>query len=216
MTSIKKYFIQLGILSVLFFLGLLSLTQIDKDYGAGVPHIDPIHDERGKSEPDSLTKDKGYIGHKRALRRQHRKLRMGRLDPENVFENFHQARAVHQLRWGHASQVMLSSRLRGEIKKYVNANRHNVHFIGRRAPILSRHDLQCLLMSQTSRLTLDGKEEPFSSHGWETLVPDTPLQELYGENLKTCAVVSSAGAILNSGLGKEIGEFVYRGWRTVC
>lgn len=211
MTSNMKYFKHLGILSfVVFFLGFLSFTQIDEDYGTSIPYAS-VQDKQGQSRPESLKKNYSYISHMRKLRRQQRKLNMGRWDLEDMQDDFSQARAVvSQLRWGRVSQLMLSSRLQGEIKKYVDANRHNVNFVGHRLPFLSRHDLLCQLRNQMFRLTLDGKEEPFSSQGWQTVVPDSPLEDLFGANLKTCAVVSSAGAILNSSLGKDIGESVYR------
>lgn len=53
---------------------------------------------------------------------------------------------------------------------------------------------------------MDGTEEPFSNLGWAQLVPSVPLQELRTSPYQRCAVVTSAGAVLNSVLGREIGE----------
>lgn len=50
---------------------------------------------------------------------------------------------------------------------------------------------------------MDGTEEPFSNLGWAQLVP---LQELRTSPYQRCAVVTSARAVLNSVLGREIGE----------
>lgn len=120
------------------------------------------------------------------------------------------ASVVQQLWQGSVSAGMLSPRLQRAMKEYMNANKHHVSFTGHRRAKQSAKELLCQMKTQARLKTVDGSEEPFSSLGWARLVPSLPLEQLYrqqGKNsFKTCAVVTSAGAILRSRLGKEIGE----------
>ncbi|CAK6959229.1 beta-galactoside alpha-2%2C6-sialyltransferase 2 [Scomber scombrus] len=79
---------------------------------------------------------------------------------------------------------------------------------GHRKAAQSAKELVCQMKAQAQLRTVDGLEEPFASLGWARLVPSLPLDQLYRRqdksSFKTCAVVTSAGAILHSGLGKEI------------
>lgn len=117
---------------------------------------------------------------------------------------------VQQLWRGRVSADMLSPRLQRAMKEYMNANKHHVFYTGQRSVTLRAKELLCQMKTKARLKTVDGSEEPFSSLGWAQIVPSLPLEELYrqqGKNrLKTCAVVTSAGAILRSRLGKEIGE----------
>lgn len=119
--------------------------------------------------------------------------------------------SVIQRLWrGPVSAGMLSPRLQRAMKDYVSANKHRVSYVGLRQATRSAKQLLCQVKEQAQLRTVDGSEQPFSSLGWARLVPSVPLENLHQgtgrSRFRTCAVVSSAGAILRSGLGKEIGE----------
>ncbi|KAF0871549.1 SIAT2 sialyltransferase, partial [Crocuta crocuta] len=84
---------------------------------------------------------------------------------------------LHRLWKGNVSSKMLNPRLQKAMQDYVSANKHGVRFRGRRAAGLSRAELLCALRSRV---------------------------RLHPRGLRSCAVVMSAGAILNSSLGEEI------------
>ena len=116
------------------------------------------------------------------------------------------SRALLRRLWkGDASARMLHPRLQKAMGAYLRANKHGVRFRGRRASGRSRTELLCALRGRVQVRTLDGTEPPFSALGWRALVPPVPLSRLLPRGLRTCAVVTSAGAILNSSLGEEIG-----------
>ncbi|XP_026860496.2 beta-galactoside alpha-2,6-sialyltransferase 2b [Electrophorus electricus] len=120
------------------------------------------------------------------------------------FEFFSEGRqAVHALWKGQASADMLSFRLQEAKKSYTGINPHNVTYTGSMVAQRGTQDLLCQLKRQQLR-TVDGTEEPFAKLGWRQLVPGKPLQQLRDTPYRTCAVVTSAGALLRSSLGKEI------------
>lgn len=126
-------------------------------------------------------------------------------------EEYHFSRSgsvVHRLWRGRVSAGMLSPRLQRAMKEYINANKHNVLYKGHRRAAQSAKELLCQMKAQARLRTVDGSEQPFASLGWTRLVPSLPLEAQHRRHdqssYKTCAVVSSAGAILRSGLGKEI------------
>lgn len=124
---------------------------------------------------------------------------------------FSKSASVVQRLWrGRVSAGMLSPRLQRAMKDYVSANKHHVSYKGHRRAAQSAKELLCQMKVQARLRTVDGSEQPFSSLGWARLVPPLPLEQLRGQqeqsSFKSCAVVTSAGAILRSGLGKEIGE----------
>lgn len=130
-------------------------------------------------------------------------------DLENYY--FSKSISVVQRLWrGRVSAGMLSPRLQRAMKDYVTANKHHVSYRGRRSPSQTAKELLCELKGQARLQTVDGTEQPFSSLGWARLVPSLPLDQLHKRpeqgSFNSCAVVTSAGAILRSGLGKEIGE----------
>nr|XP_057937913.1 beta-galactoside alpha-2,6-sialyltransferase 2 [Doryrhamphus excisus] len=118
------------------------------------------------------------------------------------------ALVVKRLWQGRMSADMLNPRLQRARNEYVKANKHHVVFKGPRRASQSAKELLCQMKAQAPLSTVDGSEQPFSSFGWARLVPSLPLEQLYKtqgrSSFRTCAVVSSAGAILRSGLGKEI------------
>ncbi|XP_006883895.1 PREDICTED: beta-galactoside alpha-2,6-sialyltransferase 2 [Elephantulus edwardii] len=111
---------------------------------------------------------------------------------------------LYRLWKGNVSSKMLNPRLQKAMRDYLNTNKHGVRFRGKREGRLSREQLLCELRSRVHVRTLDGKEAPFSALGWERHVPKVPLSQLHPRGLGSCAVVMSAGAILNSSLGMEI------------
>lgn len=117
---------------------------------------------------------------------------------------------VHRLWRGRVSSNMLSPRLQQAMKVYMSANKHSVSYKGHRRTNQSAKELLCQMQAQARLRTLDGSEEPFSSLGWLDFVPSLPLEYLNRRqeksSFKTCAVVTSAGAMLHSRLGKEIGK----------
>lgn len=124
---------------------------------------------------------------------------------------FSKSASVVQRLWrGRVSAGMLSPRLQRAMKDYVSANKHHVSYTGHRNAAQNAKELLCQMKAQAWLRTVDGSEQPFSSLGWARLVPSLPLEKLNRRqdrgSFKTCAVVTSAGAILRSGLGKEIGE----------
>ncbi|KAL4656557.1 beta-galactoside alpha-2,6-sialyltransferase 2-like [Arapaima gigas] len=105
---------------------------------------------------------------------------------------------------GKASAKMLSQRLQGVLKSYMTLNKYHVVYRGQRGSKLLSRKLHCELKKQVRVRTLDGREPPFSRLHWQKLVPPKPLDQLFEAKLKTCAVVTSAGAVLHSSLGREI------------
>ncbi|XP_070832706.1 beta-galactoside alpha-2,6-sialyltransferase 2 [Chaetodon trifascialis] len=122
---------------------------------------------------------------------------------------FSKSASVVQRLWrGRVSAGMLSPRLQRAMKDYVSANKHHVSYKGHRRAAQSAKELLCQMKAQAQLRTVDGSEQPFSSLGWADLVPSLSLDQVHRQqdrsSFKTCAVVTSAGAILRSGLGKEI------------
>uniref|UniRef100_A0A674DBR5 Beta-galactoside alpha-2,6-sialyltransferase 2 n=1 Tax=Salmo trutta TaxID=8032 RepID=A0A674DBR5_SALTR len=113
---------------------------------------------------------------------------------------------VQQLRRGIASAGMLAPHLQKSMRDYLNLNRHHVAYRGLRRGRQSGREVLCELKEQARLRTLDGTEQPFSGLAWDRLVPPRPLEQLWGQGskFKSCAVVTSAGAILHSSLGREI------------
>uniref|UniRef100_A0A665U3U8 Beta-galactoside alpha-2,6-sialyltransferase 1 n=1 Tax=Echeneis naucrates TaxID=173247 RepID=A0A665U3U8_ECHNA len=92
------------------------------------------------------------------------------------------------------------------------SNKHRVDSRGPTGAHRSSPQLYCDLKWRTTIRTLDGTEKPFSSLGWDRLVPSLSLQELQTSHYESCAVVTSAGALLNSSLRLEIGKTPHRGF----
>ncbi|KAM8855977.1 beta-galactoside alpha-2,6-sialyltransferase 2 isoform 1-T11 [Spinachia spinachia] len=140
--------------------------------------------------------------------RNRRRATAGRVGEDNL-DYFSESGSVVQRLWrGRVSAGMLSPRLQRAMKDYVSANKHHVSYTGHRRAGQSAKQLLCEMKDQARLRTVDGSEQPFSSLGWARLVPSRPLEQLHRRqersSFKTCAVVTSAGAILRSGLGKEI------------
>lgn len=78
-----------------------------------------------------------------------------------------------------------------------------VSISGRRK--LTGPELLCQLKRRIEVTTLTSDLKPFSVLPWATQLPTKQLTSELGP-YKSCAVVSSAGALLNSELGEEIGK----------
>lgn len=72
-------------------------------------------------------------------------------------------------------------------------------------PKLSGPQLLCQLKAKVEVSTLTSDLEPFSSLPWASQLPPKQLTSDLGP-YRSCAVVSSAGSLRSSGLGKEIGD----------
>lgn len=71
---------------------------------------------------------------------------------------------------------------------------------------LSGPELLCQIKEMVQITTLTQDMEPFAGFPWASQLPPRQLTSDIGP-FKTCAVVSSAGSLKHSGLGKEIGKF---------
>ncbi|KAM4620185.1 beta-galactoside alpha-2,6-sialyltransferase 1 [Polymixia lowei] len=105
------------------------------------------------------------------------------------------------------SSSMLGSRLRKVVQNYQAMNKYGVQFSGpggvASRPKLSGPELLCQLKKKVEVMTLTPDLQPFASLTWASQLPPNPLTSDLGP-FKSCAVVSSAGSLRYSGLGKEI------------
>lgn len=132
-----------------------------------------------------------------------------RSDLRSRYQRYHKSRSLEILQglWnGNLSVQMLSPRLQKVLQVQLNSNRYQVPHRMSGGAYRSGPQLYCELKTRTRVQTVDGTEEPFSSLNWKQLVPPQPLQQLH--TFQSCAVVTSAGSILNSSLGEEIGKSV--------
>uniref|UniRef100_A0AAQ5ZG47 beta-galactoside alpha-(2,6)-sialyltransferase n=1 Tax=Amphiprion ocellaris TaxID=80972 RepID=A0AAQ5ZG47_AMPOC len=105
------------------------------------------------------------------------------------------------------SSSMLGSRLRKVVQNYQAMNKYGVQLSGpggvSSRPKLSGPELLCQLKDNVEVTTLTSDLQPFSALPWAAQLPPKPLTSELGP-YKSCAVVSSAGSLRYSGLGKEI------------
>ncbi|XP_069492993.1 beta-galactoside alpha-2,6-sialyltransferase 2 isoform X2 [Ambystoma mexicanum] len=193
-----------------------SFFQHDRDYlyAAGQPpkHAMANEGERFLSSEGDNGKTNLVQGAKtrpRKMKKRHaQRKRDLMLDESDDWDGFYtsMSKSFLQKLWkGNVSSKMLNPRLQKAMKDYLSTNKHGVRFRGKQnARKLSAKQLFCNLKGKVDVKTLDGKEAPFSTLGWEKHVPRIPLNKLYPKGFGTCAVVMSAGAILNSSLGEEI------------
>lgn len=71
----------------------------------------------------------------------------------------------------------------------------------------SRQELICELRDSVKISMLDKNLEPFRSMGYAKFFPQNAVFENFSKQ-NTCAIVSSAGSMYKSKLGKEIGKFI--------
>lgn len=105
------------------------------------------------------------------------------------------------------SSSMLGSRLKKVVQNYQAMNKYGVEFSAPRGASsgakLSGPKLLCQLKEKVEVTTLTPDLQPFSSLSWAAQLPPKQLTSDLGP-YKSCAVVSSAGSLRYSGLGKEI------------
>ncbi|XP_053311063.1 beta-galactoside alpha-2,6-sialyltransferase 2 [Spea bombifrons] len=149
----------------------------------------------------------GAHAHLRKSRRNARKNQhmFDESDDWNGFSSSMSKSFLQKLWKGNVSSKMLTPHLQKARREYLRANKLGVTFTGKHnSRKLTPQELLCELKKRAHVRTLDGKEAPFSNLGWEKYFPRIPLSKLYQQGFSSCAVVSSAGAILNSSLGVEI------------
>ncbi|XP_035761311.1 uncharacterized protein LOC118453812 [Neolamprologus brichardi] len=105
------------------------------------------------------------------------------------------------------SSSMLGTRMKKVVQNYQAMNKYGVELSGpggvSGTPKLSGPELLCQLKDKVEVATLTPDLQPFSLLPWATQLPPQQLTSDLGP-YKSCAVVSSAGSLRYSGLGKEI------------
>ncbi|XP_029703704.1 beta-galactoside alpha-2,6-sialyltransferase 1 isoform X2 [Takifugu rubripes] len=105
------------------------------------------------------------------------------------------------------SSSMLGNRLKKVVQNYQAMNKYGVKVSGpggvSSRPKLSGPKLLCQMKIQVDVSTLTSDFQPFSSLPWASQLPLKQLTSNLGP-YKSCAVVTSAGSMRSSGLGKEI------------
>ncbi|KAK6316536.1 hypothetical protein J4Q44_G00119360 [Coregonus suidteri] len=122
-------------------------------------------------------------------------------------EFFGPHRALGEVWDDEMSSKMLGKRLRKVVQNYQAMNKYGVEFSGPGGvdtrPKVSGSELLCQLKDKVEVATLTPDLEPFSALPWASQLPLHPITSDLGP-YKSCAVVSSAGSLRYSGLGKEI------------
>ncbi|XP_061481992.1 beta-galactoside alpha-2,6-sialyltransferase 1-like isoform X2 [Rhineura floridana] len=123
---------------------------------------------------------------------------------------FHSSLPAQPLPWPEwqkkLSSRVLGSRLQRVFRNYQAMNKYRVPPGAGQPqgnPRSTGMDLLCQLRSRVEVTTLLGDEGPFAAPEWRGVLPRRSLAEDLGP-LGKCAVVSSAGSMLGSGLGQEI------------
>ncbi|XP_074528870.1 beta-galactoside alpha-2,6-sialyltransferase 1 [Halichoeres trimaculatus] len=105
------------------------------------------------------------------------------------------------------SSNMLGNRLKKVVQNYQAMNKYGVELSGpggvASRPKLSGPKLLCQMKEKVEVITLTPDLHPFALLPWASQLPQLQLTSELGP-YKSCAVVSSAGSLRNSGLGKEI------------
>ncbi|XP_069827032.1 beta-galactoside alpha-2,6-sialyltransferase 2 [Dendropsophus ebraccatus] len=160
-----------------------------------------------RDSQDARSHQSSHSRHKK-IRRNVQRTKQHMLEESEEWTGFSStmSKSFLQKLWkGNVSSKMLTPRLQKARREYLRANKLGVSFSGKQnTRKLTAQELLCTLKKRAHVRTLDGKEAPFSNLGWEKYFPQIPLNKLHPQGYSTCAVVSSAGAILNSSLGAEI------------
>ncbi|XP_069747234.1 beta-galactoside alpha-2,6-sialyltransferase 2 [Narcine bancroftii] len=168
----------------------------------------------GNGFEESIIQDAKSLPHETVIHNKERSIypldplleNLDSFDPEGL-EFSRSSSMLFKLWRGNISSAMLNSRLQKAMRDYVNENRHGVHYQRKsEAEKMIGEDLLCELKNKVKLRTIDGKEAPFSTSGWKKHIPKIPLAKIRinPRGFRNCAVVASAGAILNSSLGEEI------------
>ncbi|XP_065599689.1 beta-galactoside alpha-2,6-sialyltransferase 2 [Cyrtonyx montezumae] len=190
-----------------------AFYQVNDDYlfAAGQPHNSFQEIAKFISAEEDNPKENilqnNWSRQRRMRRRSTKHRRSQMLDESDDWDGLYSTMSksfLYKLWKGDVSSKMLNPRLQKAMKDYLSTNKHGVRFKGKRNSKLTGDQLFCELKERVNVKTIDGKEAPFSTLGWEKHVPQIPLGKLYTHGFGSCAVVMSAGAILNSSLGDEI------------
>ncbi|NP_001107671.1 beta-galactoside alpha-2,6-sialyltransferase 2 [Xenopus tropicalis] len=207
--------------------GADNYFESEQEFIMSKKHKSPLRNNREDDDDDEiyLHKNIDSVSGKKApaygkryyhdTQRQHKKIRrnMQRKKQHMIEDSYDwngfsssMSKSFLQKLWkGNVSSKMLTPRLQKARREYLRANKLGVNFNGKQnSRKLNPQELLCVLKDRAQVKTLDGKDAPFSSLGWEKYFPKIALNKLYPHGFSTCAVVSSAGAILNSSLGAEI------------
>lgn len=107
-----------------------------------------------------------------------------------------------------SSSRNLIPRLQKVRKNYLSMNKYNVTYKGdMNAAKLSPEKLLCQLRDRVNVTMIQGSDGPFGTSEWQRYLPGKSLSETVG-HLGRCAVVSSAGSLRSSHLGREIGWYI--------
>ncbi|XP_038608922.1 beta-galactoside alpha-2,6-sialyltransferase 1 [Tachyglossus aculeatus] len=102
------------------------------------------------------------------------------------------------------SSKNLIPRLQKVRKNYLNMNKYNVTYTGKRQTTkLSAGELLCQLRDRVNVTMIRETDVPFNTSEWKTYLPEDEISGKIG-HLGRCAVVSSAGSMKSSHLGPEI------------
>ncbi|XP_041864904.1 beta-galactoside alpha-2,6-sialyltransferase 1 isoform X2 [Melanotaenia boesemani] len=176
----------------------------------------PNHTHEGRDSPSKRTsrtrESSGFFSHllprpfTRALETLFRGRRKGELSGKGG--EFFGPHGVLGEVWNDEMSIsMLGSRLKKVVQNYQAMNKYGVKLTGpggdSSRPKLTGPELLCQLKEKIDIKTLTSDLHPFSALPWAAQLPPKQLTTDLGP-YKSCAVVSSAGSLLNSGLGKEI------------
>lgn len=112
-----------------------------------------------------------------------------------------------------SSSRNLIPRLQKVRKNYLAMNKYNVTYNGKRSAKLSPEKLLCQLRDRVNVTMIQRSDGPFGTSEWQQYLPGKSLSEAVG-HLGRCAVVSSAGSLKSSRLGREIGWYLSIGMKS--
>lgn len=106
-----------------------------------------------------------------------------------------------------SSSKNIIPRLRKIWRNYLSMNKYNVSYKGPGPGVkLSAEALRCHLRDRVNVSMVEATDFPFNTSEWEGFLPKENIRTKAGP-WGRCAVVSSAGSLKSSQLGKEIGGF---------
>ncbi|NXS03042.1 SIAT2 sialyltransferase, partial [Oxylabes madagascariensis] len=155
-----------------------AFYQVNDDYlfAAGQPQSHNHLQEIEKFISADVNNPKGNSlqnnwSNQRRMRRRSTKHRRGQmLDESDDWDELYSTMSksfLYKLWKGDVSSKMLNPRLQKAMKDYLSTNKHGVRFKGKRNSKLTGDQLLCELKERVNVKTIDGKEAPFSTLGWE-------------------------------------------------